>query len=109
MEEHVIVDSSFSTHEIIQAAGSRESEIVSERRHQYGCDPSGFAGAENELYKRRLAFIESGGRRKPVSCSGGEFVPKRSLSLDDEIDLRPVPGSPFSWSGEPLRAGSNKQ
>jgi glycogen phosphorylase len=40
----------------MQPAGSAESDVISKRRHQYWCDAYDFAGSDNALYERHLAF-----------------------------------------------------
>ncbi|MGD1093434.1 MAG: glycogen/starch/alpha-glucan phosphorylase [Bryobacteraceae bacterium] len=40
----------------VELAGSAEADIISKRRRQYGCDAYEFAGSENALYERHLAF-----------------------------------------------------
>ncbi len=35
---------------------SDESDIILKRRRQYGCDAYEFAGSDNALYERHLAF-----------------------------------------------------
>ena len=39
-----------------EPAGSSDTDIISKRRRQYGCDPYEFAGSDNALYERHLVF-----------------------------------------------------
>ena len=45
-----------ATKAMIEPARSVESDMISKCRRQYGCDAYEFAGSENALYERHLAF-----------------------------------------------------
>jgi starch phosphorylase len=49
-------DTTTATGMAMQPAESAESDIISKRRRQYGCDAYEFAGGHNALYERHLAF-----------------------------------------------------
>src|SRR5580658_5802353 len=49
-------DTAIATDGVMQHTGTAESDIISERKHYYGCDVCEFAGSDHALYERHLAF-----------------------------------------------------